>query len=69
MSMSPDNFTDCYTFLDKLSINSDVNTVDALALDFQVLPQLIMSNLNAFPKFFKMFYPECYVGADQDMHL
>jgi hypothetical protein len=28
-----------------------------------------MSNINAFPKFFKMFYPEIYMGFDQDMHL
>ena len=67
--MKQENFENVYTFLDKMKINSDANTVEPLALDFQVMPQLIMSNLNAFPKFFKMFYPEIYVGADQDMHL
>ena len=38
MAMKAENFTDCYTFLDKMAINTDVNTLEPLAMDFQVLP-------------------------------
>jgi len=63
-------FTDVYKFLDQhFIINNDKNTDMPLALDYQVLPQLIFHNLNSFPKFFKMFYPESYIGFDQDMHM
>jgi len=34
MVMKPENFTDCYTFLDKMTINTDRNTVEPLAIDF-----------------------------------
>jgi hypothetical protein len=34
MAMNPENFKDCYSFLDSLTINTEANTVEALALDF-----------------------------------
>ena len=59
-----------WSFLDKgFKIEAHKNTTMPLALDFIVLPQFILQNLNSMPKFFKMFMPECYVGFDQDMHM
>ena len=40
-----------------------------LAVDFMALPQLMFLNLNSFPKFWKMIYPEVYFGADVDIHM
>lgn len=34
MIMKPENFTDCYTFLNNMKVNQDANTVEPLAIDF-----------------------------------
>lgn len=68
VSTNTDLFKDLFTFMDQ-AINPISENDSELPLDFRVLPQCILNNLNTMPKLMKDMSPECYFAQDVDLQL